>query len=87
MFTENQNRFTFRGKTRGQTPSLGGKPNLIARRGVCGTIIDVKTGKPSPSHSVQFVLYMYAVPKALSQYNGVCKRRSNNGPCRRVMAL
>ena len=67
VFTENQNRFTLRGKT----ASLGGKPDLIARTGVCGTIIDVKTGKPSPSHSVQVMLYMYAVPRALGQYNGV----------------
>jgi CRISPR/Cas system-associated exonuclease Cas4 (RecB family) len=67
VFTENQNRFTLRGKT----ASLGGKPDLITRRGGCGTIIDVKTGKPSPSHSVQVMLYMYAVPRALGQYNGV----------------
>ena len=63
VFTENQNRFTLRGKT----ASLGGKPDLIARRGVCGTIIDVETGKPSPSHSVQVMHYMYAVPRALGQ--------------------
>ena len=67
VFTENQNRFTLRGKT----ASLGGKPDLIARKGDAGTIIDVKTGKPSPSHGVQVMLYMYAVPRALGQYRGV----------------
>ena len=50
---------------------LGGKPDLIARLGDWGTIIDVKTGKPSPSHGVQLMLYMYAVPRAMRQYRGV----------------
>ena len=67
VFTENQNSFSLRGKT----ATLGGKPDLIARKGDTGTIIDVKTGKPSPSHGVQVMLYMYAVPRALGQYRGV----------------
>ena len=67
VFTENQNSFALRGKT----ATLGGKPDLIARKGDTGTIIDVKTGKPIPSHGVQVMLYMYAVPRALGQYRGV----------------
>ena len=34
-------------------------------------IIDTKTGKPLPSHHVQVMLYMYALPRALQQYRGV----------------
>ncbi len=67
VFTENQNSFALRGKR----ATLGGKPDLIALRGESGTIIDVKTGKPSPSHGVQVMLYMYAVPRALGQYQGI----------------
>ena len=67
VFTENQNSFALRGRT----ATLEGKPDLIARKGDSGTTIDVKTGKPSPSHGVQVMLYMYAVPTAMGQYNGV----------------
>ena len=32
----------------------------------------MKTGRPSPSHGVQVMLYMiYAVPRAMGQYHGV----------------
>ena len=41
------------------------------RRGDAGTIIDVKVGRPSPSHGVQVILYMYAVPMVMGQYRGV----------------
>ena len=61
VLTEHQNAFALRGKT----GTLGGKPDLIARKGDSGTIIDVKTGRPSPSHGVQVMLYMYAVPRAM----------------------
>ena len=67
VFTENQNSFTLRG----HSASIGGKPDLVIRKGTTGTIIDIKTGKPSPAHAVQVMLYMYAVPKALGQYKGV----------------
>ena len=67
VFTENQNVF----RLAGNTATLGGKPDLIARKGSTGTIIDIKTGRPSPSHSVQVMLYMYAVPRALGQYKGM----------------
>ena len=67
VFTENQNSFVLRGRS----AVLGGKPDLIARMGDAGTIIEIKTGQPSPSHSVQAMLYMYGVPRALGQYRGM----------------
>lgn len=67
VFTENQNAFSLKGSA----ASLGGKPDLITRLGDNGTIYDVKTGKPSPAHSVQVMVYMYAIPRALHQYKGV----------------
>ena len=38
------------------------------RKSDADTIIDVKTGKPSPAHVVQVLLYMYAVPRAMGQH-------------------
>ena len=67
VFTENQNSFVLRGRS----AALGGKPDLIARKGDVGTVIDIKTGQPSPSHSAQVMLYMYAISRALGQYRGV----------------
>lgn len=67
VFSENQNQFHLRGKL----ATLGGKPDLIARRGKQGVIIDVKTGQASPSHSIQVMLYMYAIPRGLRQYKGI----------------
>ena len=67
VLTENQNSFALRGRT----ATLGGKPDLVALRGEYGTIIDVKTGSPSPAHSVQVMLYMYAVPRAMGRHHGV----------------
>ena len=34
-------------------------------------IIDAKTGKPSPAHSAQVMIYQYAVPRALDRYRGM----------------
>ena len=56
-----------------------GPPDLIAREGPSGTIIDVKTGSPSPAHSAQVMLYMYAVPRAMEQHHGVGLKRSDLG--------
>ena len=67
VLTEAQNSFVLRGKT----AALGGRPDLIAWKGGDGTVIDVKTGQPSPAHSVQVMIYMYAIPRALRQYNGI----------------
>ena len=67
VLTENSNAFTLNGTS----ATLGGKPDLIARQGNSGTIVDIKTGKPSPSHNVQVLIYMFAVPKAVQQHHGV----------------
>ncbi len=66
VFTENQNWF----RLKGRVAFLGGKPDLIALDGKGGTILDAKTGKPQPSHDIQVMIYMYAVPRALPQYKG-----------------
>ena len=72
VYTENQNFF----RLAGESAVLGGKPDLIALRDedgrVAGRIIDIKTGKPQPSHIAQVMLYQYAVPRALGQYRAVC---------------
>lgn len=65
--TEGQNRFVLRGKS----AALGGRPDLVARKGGRGTVIDIKTGQPSPAHSVQVMIYMYAMPRALRQHRGI----------------
>ena len=67
VFTERQNGFSLRGNA----GTLGGRPDLIARTGDSGTVIDVKTGKPNPAHVVQVMLYMYAVPIAMGRHRGV----------------
>ena len=48
-----------------------GKPDLGARSGNSSTVIDIMTGQASSSHSVQVILYMYAIFGALNQYRGV----------------
>ena len=61
---EAQNRFELRGKT----ATLAGRPDIIAHREDDGVIVDAKTGHDSPSHTVQVMIYLYAVPKALRRY-------------------
>ena len=67
VFTENQNSFVLQGKA----AALGGKPDLIATSGGTGTILDAKTGRPNAAHHIQVMTYMYAVPRALRQYEGI----------------
>ena len=55
----------------GKNATLAGKPDLIALKGSDAVIIDAKTGKPSPAHATQVMIYQYAVPKALPEYRGV----------------
>ena len=61
LFIEDQNYFALYGKS----ATLAGKPDLVAVNGTLGTVVDVKTGRPSPSHEIQVMLYMYAVSRAL----------------------
>ena len=65
--TEDQNGFNLQGRA----ATLGGKPDLIARQGETGTIVDVKSGRPRPSHVIQVMLYMYAVPRARPEHKGI----------------
>ena len=64
--TENQNLF----RLRGNSATIAGKPDLIADKNHEVVVIDVKTGRPSPSHLAQVRIYQYAVPKALQQFQG-----------------
>jgi len=61
---ERQNNFALHGRT----ATLAGRPDIIARREDNGVIVDAKTGHESPSHIVQVMIYLYAVPKSLEQY-------------------
>ena len=67
VFTEDQNSF----RLQGATATLAGKPDLIAVKGNDLVIVDAKTGRPSPHHSVQVLTYMYAVPLAKTEYRGM----------------
>ena len=67
VYTEAQNAF----RLRGRFATLAGKPDLIAVRNGDAVIIDAKTGKPSPAHSAQVMIYQYAVPRALDRYRGM----------------
>ena len=67
ILTEDQNHFTLKGSS----AVLAGKPDLVARKGNEVTVIDAKTGKPSPTHNVQVMIYMYALPRALERYRGL----------------
>ena len=64
---EAQNRFELRGRT----ATLAGRPDVIAHREDEAVIVDAKTGHESPSHAVQLMIYLYAVPKALQRYRNV----------------
>ena len=66
VYTENQNGF----RLRGRAVILAGKPDLIAVKGSDAVIIDAKTGKLSPAHRAQVMVYQYAIPKALERYHG-----------------
>ena len=61
---EAQNRFELRGKA----ATLVSRPDLIAHRCDEAVIVDTKTGHESPSHTVQVMIYLYAVPRALERY-------------------
>ena len=61
---ERQNSFQLRGRS----ATLAGKPDLITQRDGQAVIVDVKTGQDSPSHVVQVMIYLYAIPRALERY-------------------
>ena len=67
VLTEGQNSFNLRGSS----AVLAGKPDLVARRRDEVTVIDAKTGRLSPAHAIQVLIYMYAMPLALERYRGL----------------
>ena len=67
VHVENQNSF----RLRGQQATLAGKPDLIAVNSPDAVIIEAKTGKPNPNHTAQVMIYQYAVPRALTQHQGI----------------
>ena len=67
VLTEGQNTFNLRGSS----AVLAGKPDLVARRRDQITVIDAKTGRSSPAHATQVLIYMYALPRALERYRGL----------------
>ena len=67
---EAQHRFELRGKS----ATLAGRPDLVARRDDEAVIVDAKTGQENPSHLVQVMIYLYAVPKALEKYRNLKPR-------------
>ena len=67
MYVENQNSF----RLQGETAILAGKPDLIVMTGENALIIDVKTGREQPSHRAQVMIYQFAIPRALPQYEDV----------------
>ena len=54
VFAEGQNSFNLRGRT----AILGRRPDLITVSEKVGTVLDAKTGEPSPSQHVQVMLYL-----------------------------
>ncbi len=64
VYVEGQNSF----RLRGQSATLAGRPDMIVVRSNDALIIDVKAGREQPSHVVQIMIYMYALPRALPQY-------------------
>ena len=61
---ERQNAFALQGRM----ATLAGRPDLIAHREDSVVIVDAKTGHDSPSHAVQVMIYLYAVPRAMQRY-------------------
>ena len=67
VLTEGQNSFNLRGSS----AVLAGKPDLVAMRRDQVIVIDAKTGRPSPAHAAQVMIYMYALPRSLERYKGL----------------
>ena len=64
---EGQNSFQLRGKS----ATLAGRPDLVARQDDEAVIVGTKTGQENPSHVVQVMIYLYAVPRALEKYRNL----------------
>ena len=55
----------------GSSATLAGQPDLITQRDGQAVIVDVKNGQDSPSHVVQVMIYLYAIPRALEHYRSL----------------
>ena len=64
VYVDDQNSFLLQG----QTATLAGQPDLIVERSTDALIIDIHAGQKQPSHYLQIMIYMYALPRALPQY-------------------
>lgn len=66
---ERQNNF----KLKGKAAVLAGQPDIVARRGKHGVIIDIKTGKPKSSDEFQVKIYMWAAKRCKPLGRGINK--------------
>ena len=64
---EAQNHFTIKGRL----ATIAGRPELIARQGDLVWVVDVKAGRPRASDVVQVMIYMYLLPIAWPDLQGV----------------
>ena len=64
VYVEGQNSF----RLRGQSATLAGRPDLIVVRNHDALIIDIKADQKQRSRYVQIMIYIYALPRALPQY-------------------
>ena len=71
MDIEAQTRLELRGKT----ATLAGWPDIIDHRKIEAVTVDAKTGHERPSHTVQVMIYPYAIPRALERYRSAELRR------------
>ena len=76
VLTEAQNSFTLRGSS----ASVAGKPDLVAQRRDGATVIDAKSGRPSPHHAIQVMIYMYAPAESPGAVQGAGPQRAGRLP-------
>ena len=65
---EDQNKFTLKGAS---GAALGGKPDIVAKKGDRVTVVDCKTGKQRDSDYFQVLTYMTALPSARYEFRGM----------------
>ncbi len=58
VFVEDQNKFNWEGNI----AVLGGTPDIVGISPEDNLIVDLKSGTESPSHEVQLLIYMWALP-------------------------
>ena len=64
---ESQNAF----KLKGSSALLAGKPDIVAVKGNAVRIVDAKTGQRRNAHWYQVVIYIMALKKLRSEFNGM----------------